>query len=273
MTDAAPPDSGPVDVAPPPGIDVTRPNIARVYDYWLGGKDNDASDRKLGDQMLALDPGFRDLVRGNRDFLSAAVARAARESGIEQFLDLGAGLPASPAIHDAARAEQPQARFAYVDNDPVAVLHTQAILAGSSGLASVDANLGDPASVLAHPATLSVLDLAEPAGIILGSVGHFLPPAVLRDLVEQYLSRLAAGSWLIISLGRAEDDEPEERLQPAYTAAQTYRYSPSDFEALFAGTAIVAPGLREARAWVAGKASPPPAKGLFMHCGAGIKRA
>jgi len=273
MTDAAPPDTGSADAAPPPGIDVTRPNIARVYDYWLGGKDNFASDRKLGDQMLALDPGFRDLVRGNRDFLSAAVARAAREGGIGQFLDLGAGLPASPAIHDAARGQHPAARFAYVDNDPVAVLHTQAILAGSSGLASVDANLADPASVLAHPATLSVLDLAEPVGIIFGSVGHFLPPAVMRDLVAEYLSRLAAGSWLIISLGRAEDDEPEETLQPAYTAAQTYRYSPADLEALFAGSEIVPPGLRDARAWVAGKASSLPAKGLFMHCGVGVKRA
>jgi S-adenosyl methyltransferase len=273
MTDAALPDFAAADTVPPPGIDVTRPNIARVYDYWLGGKDNFASDRKLGDQMLALDPGFRDLVRGNRDFLCAAVTQAAREGGIGQFLDLGAGLPASPAIHDAARAALPAARFAYVDNDPVAMLHMQAILAGSSGLASVDANLADPASVLAHPATLSVLDLAEPAGIILGSVGHFLPPAVMRDLVAEYLSRSAAGSWLIISMGRAEDDEPEETLQPAYTAAQTYRYSPSDFEALFTGTDIVPPGLREARAWVAGKASPPPAKGLFMHCGVGIKRA
>jgi hypothetical protein len=95
----------------------------------------------------------------------------------------------------------------------------------------------------------------------------------MRDLVAEYLSRAAAGSWLIISMGRAEDDEPEETLQPAYTAARTYRYTPSDFEALFTGTGIVAPGLREARAWVAGKASPLPAKGLFMHCGVGIKRA
>jgi hypothetical protein len=177
-------------------------------------------------------------------------------------------------MHDAARAVLPGARIAYVDNDPVAALHTQAILAGGDdGVVAVDADLADPASVLAHPATLRVLDLAEPAGIILGSVGHFLSPAVLRDLVGEYLSRCAVGSWLIISLGRAEDDEPEETLQPAYTAAQTYRYSPSDFAALFAATAVVPPGLREARAWVAGKASPPPSKGLFMHCGAGIKRA
>jgi hypothetical protein len=117
------------------------------------------------------------------------------------------------------------------------------------------------------------LDLAKPVGIILGSVGHFIPPAVMRDLAGEYLARAAAGSWLIISIGRAEDHEPEETLQPAYTAAQTYRYSPSDFEALFAGTDIVPPGLREARAWVAGSTSPPPSKGLFMHGGVGIKCA
>src|SRR6266404_32505 len=96
---------------PPPGIDVTKPNIARVYDYWLGGKDNFAADRKLAEQLLVLDPGMRDLVRGNRQFLCAASARAAREGGISQFLDLGAGLPVSPAVPTAARDVIPNARF------------------------------------------------------------------------------------------------------------------------------------------------------------------
>jgi hypothetical protein len=257
---------------PPPGIDITKPNIARVYDYWLDGKDNFAADRALGERLLAIDPGMRDLVRGNRAFLCAAVARAAREGGIGQFLDLGAGLPASPAIHDAARAVIPDARFAYVDNDPVAVMHTQAILADPQGLASVSADLADPDAVLASQATASVLDLGKPMGIIFGSVGHFFKPSRMRSLTGAYLSRARPGSWLIISLGRAEDTEPEQRLQPAYTAARTYRYSPEDFEALFAGTEVLPPGLREARAWASGTSGPVPAAGLFMHCGVGVKR-
>jgi hypothetical protein len=257
---------------PPPGIDITKPNIARVYDYWLGGKDNFAVDRALGERLLAIDPGMRDLVRGNRAFLCAAVARAAREGGIGQFLDLGAGLPASPAIHDAARAVIPDARFAYVDNDPVAVLHTQAILADPQGLVSVSADLADPDAVLASQATVSVLDPEKPMGIIFGSVGHFFEPSRMRSLIGAYLSGARPGSWLIISLGRAEDTEPEQRLQPAYTAARTYRYSPEDFEALFAGTEVLPPGLREAKAWVSGTSGPVPAAGLFMHCGVGVKR-
>jgi hypothetical protein len=255
-----------------PGIDITRPNIARVYDYWLGGKDNFASDRKLGDQMLALDPGFRDLVRGNREFLCAAVARAAREGGIDQFLDLGSGLPASPATHEAARAVLPAATFAYVDMDPVATLHTQALLAGTEGLASIQADLTDPDAVLADPATTSVLDPGRPAGIIFGSIGHFIAPGQMRDVAQAYLSRVVPGSWLIISLGRAQDIKPAQIMQPAYTAAQTYRYSPAEYAQLFDGTDILPPGLLEATAWVARREEPLPATGIFMHCGVGLKR-
>jgi hypothetical protein len=259
-------------LGPPAGIDISRPNIARVYDYWLGGKDNFAADRRLAEQLLVLDPGMRDMVRGNREFLCAAVARAARDGGVGQFLDLGAGLPVSPAIHEPARAVIPDARFAYVDSDPVVVLHTQALLAGSTGLASVQADFTDPDAVLAGPGARKVLDLSRPVGIIFGSVGHFVAPGLMRELTRAYLERAASGSWLIISLGRAEDIEPEEYLKPAYTAARTYRYSQEDLAALFTGTVILPPGLREARAWVAGKPARLPARGVFMHCGAGLKQ-
>jgi hypothetical protein len=256
---------------PPPGIDVTKPSIARVYDYWLGGKDNFAVDRQLAERLLFLDPGMRSLVRSNREFLCAAVTRAAADGGISQFLDLGSGLPASPAVHEAAREVTPGARFAYVDNDPVVELHTQALLAGTTGLESVRADLTDPRAVLADPATARALDLTRPVGIIVGSVGHFLPAMRMRELMAGYLSRVTAGSWLIISVGRAEDDNPEQYLKPAYTAAQTYRHSQEDFASFFTGTGVVPPGLVAARAWVAGVSEPLPPAGLFMHCGAGIK--
>jgi hypothetical protein len=150
-------------------------------------------------------------------------------------------------------------------------LHTQAILADPQGLASVSADLADPDAVLADPDTASVLDLEEPMGIIFGSVGHFFEPSRMRSLAGAYLSRAQPGSWLIISLGRAEDAEPEQRLKPAYTAAPTYRYSLPEFESLFAGTEVLPPGLREAKAWVSGSSGPVPAAGLFMHCGVGVK--
>ncbi len=126
--------------------------------------------------------------------------------------------------------------------------------------------------MLTDPVTTSALDFDQPVGIILGSVGHFLPAARMRELTGAYLSRVKAGSWLIISVGRAEDDDPEQNLKPAYTAAQTYRHSPEDFASFFARTDIVPPGLVAARAWIAGVTELLPSAGLFMHCGAGIKR-
>jgi S-adenosyl methyltransferase len=133
-------------------------------------------------------------------------------------------------------------------------------------------NLTDPDVVLGDPVTASVLDLEEPMGIIVGSVGHFFEPSRMRSLIGMYLSRARPGSWLVISLGRAEDTQPMQTLQPAYTAARTYRYSLEDYESLFTGTEILPPGLREAKAWVTGTSGPVPAAGLFMHCGVGVKR-
>src|ERR1700722_10653843 len=115
--------------AAPPGIDTSRPNIARVYDYLLGGKDNFAADREQARQLLKMNPGMEQWARSNRAFVVAAAARAAREGGIAQFLDLGSGLPSYPAVHEAVRAVNPDARVAYVDFDKVAGIHSQALLA------------------------------------------------------------------------------------------------------------------------------------------------
>jgi S-adenosyl methyltransferase len=257
---------------PPPGIDASRPSIARVYDYLLGGKDNFAADRELAGQILALNPGTRDWARANREFLCAAAARAAREGGISQFLDLGAGLPASPAVHDAARAVIPDARFAYVDFDPSAVLHAQVLLRKTEGLVSILADLTDSETVLSHPDTARVLDLNRPVGIIIGGVAHFLSAPRMREVAARYLSRVQPGSWLIISAGRAENEEVNTKLQPVYTAAETFRHSHEDFASFFDGTDIVPPGLVEARRWIAGVNTAPPSLGLYMLCGAGIKR-
>jgi hypothetical protein len=114
-------------------MDTSKPNIARVYDYWLGGKDNYAADRDVAGRMLAHDPGLRNRVRDNREFVTG-VARQAAHRGIAQFIDLGAGLPTHPSVHEAARGVNPRARVAYVDNDPVVVSHAQALLATGAGL-------------------------------------------------------------------------------------------------------------------------------------------
>ncbi len=257
--------------APPPGIDTSRPNVARVYDYLLGGKNNFAADRELARQLLSVNPGMEAWARSNRAFVVAAAARAAREDGIAQFLDLGSGLPSYPTVHEAVREVNPGARVVYVDFDSVVVLHSQALLAKGEGLAAFQGDLTDPAAVLGDPELAKVLDLARPVGVILGGVAHFLPAAVMRATAAAYVSRIQPGSWLMISAGHAEDQGPNSELRPAYTAADAYRHTHEEFTSFFAGTEIVPPGIVEARRWIDGVAAPPPEHGLYVRCGAGIK--
>ncbi len=266
MSESRAPDS------PPPGIDTTRPNIARVYDYLLGGKDNFAADRELAGRLLSVNPGMEQWARSNRAFVVAAAARAAREGGIDQFLDLGAGLPTRPAVHEAVRAVNPAARVAYVDFDPVAVVHSHALLAKGDGLTAFQADLTDPEAVLADPELAKVLDLTQPVGVILGGVAHFLSSAVMRATTAAYVSRIRRGSWLMISAGHAEDEGPNAELRPAYTAADAFRHTHEEFTSFFAGTEIVPPGIAEAQQWIAGLTAPPPPHGLYVRCGAGVKR-
>jgi len=258
------------DVAPP-GIDTSRPNIARVYDYLLGGKDNFAADREQAAQLLKMNPGMEKWARSNRAFVVAAAARAAREGGVAQFLDLGSGLPSRPAVHETVREVNPDARVAYVDFDQVAVLHSQALLASAHGIAAFQGDLTDPGTVLADPALAKVIDLTQPVGVILAAVAHFLPAEVMRATTAAYLAAIPAGSWLMISAGHAEDDDPDAELRPAYTAADAYRHTHEEFASFFTGTRIVPPGIAEARRWIAGVTAPPPDHGLYVRCGVGVK--
>jgi len=245
--------------------------VARVYDYLLGGKNNFAADRELARQLLSVNPGMEQWARSNRAFVVAAAVRAAREGGIAQFLDLGSGLPSQPAVHQAVRAVNPAARVAYVDSDPVAVLHSQALLAKGDGLVAFQADLTDPEAVLGDPELAKVLDLTQPVGVILGGVAHFLPAAVMRATTAAYVSRIRPGSWLMISAGHAEDPGPNAELRPAYTAADAFRHTHEEFVSFFAGTEIVPPGIVEAQRWIAGVALPPPDHGLYVRCGVGVK--
>jgi len=256
----------------PPGIDTSRPNVARVNDYFLGGKDNFAADRELAGRLLTLDPGLPQWFRDNRAFICAAVARAASEGGIAQFIDLGAGLPTRPSVHEAARQHIADAAVAYIDNDPIAVLHAQALLPKDKGLIGFRADLTDPAAVLTHPDLATVIDLDRAVGIILGAITHLLPAETLSRATASYLASAPAGSWLIISGGWSEDEETFTSLRSAYTAAPTYRHGPEVFASFFDGTEIVPPGITEANRWIGRHESPPPAKGPYVRCAAGVKR-
>ena len=240
-------DTGTVLAAMTSGLDTTLPNMARVYNYWLGGKDNFPADRAEADLLLGIYPPLRDLVRENRAFVTRAVAWAAGQ-GISQFLDLGAGLPASPAVHQAARAVQPAARVAYVDNDPVVLAHARALLAGE-GVTAVAADLRDPAAVLADKELRAVIDPAQPAGVILGAVLHFLDAGTARTVAGGYAELIAPGSYLIISVARNDDEMLGKRLTQQYTAATWYNHSAEDVTSFFAGLELAGPGVTEAQTW------------------------
>jgi hypothetical protein len=258
------------DENPPVGVDAARPSVARVYDYWLGGKDNFASDREMGGRMAELNPALPQLVRRNREFICATAARAAA-AGISQFLDLGSGLPAHPAVHEAVRAVIPDARVCYVDIDPMAVLHGEALLARGEGLAAVRGDLTEPETVLADPQVRAVIDLSEPVAVILAAVLHFRPADSAAAVCAAYMSRAALGSWLIVSSGHYEDRELAGRLQRTATHARFYNHDAADLALMLAGLEPVGPGVCEARRWTAGTGGVPTGKPVYVLAGVGVK--
>jgi O-methyltransferase involved in polyketide biosynthesis len=253
-----------------PGIDVTRPSVARVYDFWLGGKDNFAVDREMGGRMAELNPSLPRLVRDNRRFLCAAAARAAR-AGVGQFLDLGAGLPAHPAVHEAVREVNPGARVCYVDNDPAAALHAAVLLADGDGLAAVQGDLTEPDALLAHPDVRAVLNFGKPVGIVLGAVLHFLPADAAARLCAAYLGRATRGSWLIVSTGHYADKQLRDRLQEAATHARFWNHDRAAVTSWLAGMEIVPPGVCEAGRWIAGIGGVPAGRPVYSLAAAAVK--
>jgi hypothetical protein len=210
-------------------FDTSKPNIARVYDVLLGGKDNYAADREQAERIVALNPGLPGLVRDNRAFIIKAVTRAASLGGIRQFIDLGAGLPTHPSVHEAAQGVSPDARVAYVDHDPVVQSHVRALLAGD-GVVAIGADITRPADVLADPELTRVIDFGQPVCVILAAVLHFQPAEVARSLIAEYAAPLAAGSALLVSVFSAADEEFTREATRTYTAGQWHSHSPAELE-------------------------------------------
>jgi len=231
-----------------PGFDASTPNMARVYDALLGGKDHYAADRAEAGRLLRIYPPLAAMARENRAFLARAITWAAQQ-GISQFIDLGAGLPTAQNTHQIARAVNPAAAVAYVDTDPVVLSHVRALLAISDGLAAVAADLRDPAAVLADPELLAVIDPARPAAVILGAVLHFTDAAAARQVTAGYARLTAPGSCLIISVACFDDEALGKQLAAEYTAAQFVNHAPADIASFLAGLDMIGPGLTEARTW------------------------
>jgi hypothetical protein len=247
------------------------PNIARVYNYWLGGKDNFAPDRELAAQIAELAPHWVEACRDNRQFVGRAVAWAARQ-GIRQFLDLGAGLPTHPAVHEAAREIIPGARVCYVDNDPVVVGHARALLAKPTDVDVAEADLSDPAAVLGHPGVTGIIDPSEPVCVLLAMVLHFYDPVTAREVVAGYASRLAPGSALAVSCGRNDDQAIFQRIRARYTAATAYNHTRDELQSFFGNLYLVPPGLALASAWQDATANASPPGPAYVLAAVAVKR-
>jgi SAM-dependent methyltransferase len=247
----------------PPGVDMKRANVARVYDYWLGGTHNFLADQDAGRAIAAVEPLMRDIARTNRAFLGRAV-RFLSAAGIDQFLDIGSGIPTSGNVHEIAQAVNPEARVAYVDVDPVAIAHSKAILAGNDNAAIVDADVREPEKILAHATVGRLIDFSKPAGLILMVVLHFISDA--EDpwrLIATLRDALAPGSYLV--LGHATDDGKKPNVaqatETAYNrsvATRIHLRSRAEIGRLFDGFELVDPGLVYASRWRPGPSDDAP---------------
>jgi S-adenosyl methyltransferase len=248
----------------PAVVDTGRANVARVYDYLLGGSFNFLADRDLARAITAVEPNARAFARANRDFLGRAVRFLAAE-GITQFLDIGSGLPTQGNVHEITGQASPGARVAYVDADPVAVAHSKAILEGGTSAAVIAGDLRDPAAILAHETTRRLIDFGQPVGLLLIAVLHFISDA--DDpwrMVATLRDALPPGSYLAI--GHATD---AHNPQAARTFEKVYNNSSStgvnvrsreEIRRFFDGFELVDPGLTYVSQW---RPDPTPDTGPF----------
>jgi len=261
---------------PPDGIDTTWPNVARIYDYLLGGKDNFAADREAAKRLIEAIPDVAAIARDNRSFLGRVVRCLAIESGIRQFLDLGSGLPTQANVHELAQGVAPDARVLYVDNDPVVASHGRALLASGDQVGMVFGDLRDPASILQHPDVLGLLDLAQPVAVLCTSTLHFIADeAGPHEIIAEYRDHLAPGSYLAITHGTLEDDPAAE----GEAAEGVYRRASSqlhvrplpDVLRFFDGFELVEPGFTWITEWRPEPGTEPIGRQHSMRGGVGRK--
>jgi hypothetical protein len=233
------------------GFDPSKPNAARIYDFLLGGKDNFAADREAAARLIEALPDAARVAKANRAFLVAAV-RSVAARGIDQYLDIGAGLPTSPNVHECARQAVPGARVVYVDNDPLVVTHARALLATDDLVTVVHGDVRRYDAILSAPELAGHLDLAKPVCVLFVSMLHFMAAEQADAAVAAFRERMAPGSYLVISAGHgnARNIPVQDRIQAAYgsDAVLTGRTA-EEFAALFGDFDLVPPGIVPVTEW------------------------
>lgn len=234
-------------------LDMERPSVARIYDYYLGGQHNFAADRRFAEQIIAMVPETRSIAVENRRFLRRAV-QVLLETGVRQFLDLGSGIPTAGNVHDIVAAHDPAGRVVYVDVDPVAVAHGQTILSGTPTAAAVRGDLRQPAELLADPTVTGLIDFTQPVGVLMVAVLHLIPddqqPAAA---VAAFGNAVPAGSHLVVS-HLTRDGQPPEAIAAAQqlydrTPTPMIARSADELGALLAGWQLLDPGLVHIPLW------------------------
>ncbi len=237
-------------------IDTSRPHPARMYDFFLGGKDNFTADREAAAHILRAAPFARTMARENRAFLGRTVRFLAGEAGIRQFLDIGTGLPTTNNVHEVAQAIAPTSRVVYVDNDPLVLTHARALLksAPEGRTAYIHADLRAPDTIVSDPVTRDVLDFSQPIAIILAAVLHFVPDADNpAEIMSTLLGALPRGSYLVAShiSGEHAPDREGEAHRPYRDAGIPLQSRDSgDFARLaFGDLDLVPPGVVLVSEW------------------------
>jgi hypothetical protein len=238
------------------------PNPARIYDYLLGGKDNYPADREVAEQVVAVAPVTREVVRDNRAFLRRAVGFLTEEAGVRQFIDLGSGLPTHGNVHEIAQAIAPDARVVYVDNDAMVVTHSRALLADDNTI-TVQADLREPDAILGHPEVRKLIDFDRPVALLLLAILHFVPnDQDPHGIVARFRDLLPAGSYLALSHSTTDvpvrpDMPPAEMAEMGTKVQRLYQMTTTlivprtrtQVERFFDGFDLVDPGLVEIQRW------------------------
>ncbi len=242
----------------PAGIDTTKPNVSRVYDYMLGGKDNYEADRLMAQKALEIAPDARESGRANREFLGRVVRYLAAEAGIRQFVDLGSGLPTQGNVHEIAQSAAANTRVVYVDHDPTVLVHARALLAVNDTTTVVEADVREADRILDHPKIRRVIDFEQPVSLLMFAILHHLaddddPAGIIRAL----MARLAPGSHLAVSCFHNPGAALPEVSKQAYAAEKIFNETlgtgrwrtTEEILTYFEGLDLVEPGLVPLPEW------------------------
>jgi hypothetical protein len=258
-------------------LDSGLSNVARIYDALLGGKDNYAADREAARRLVEVVPDAQRAARDNRAFLGRAVSFLAAEARIEQFLDIGTGLPTRGNVHEIARSVNPDARVVYCDSDPVVMAHARALLADTADVEAVEGDVRHPHHLLTLPAVRELIDFSRPVAVLLVAVLHFVldsdsPWSAVRCITDH----LAPGSYLVLSHVTSDEitDDAVRQASEIYAGAlvRGAARSRNDIARFFDGTDLIEPGLVDVATWRSGRQRNGPGRPVLFYAGVGCKQ-